>query len=246
MTLIAAALSLLAGCGGAQSISAQVRAVVQRYQAALAGRNGYEMCSLLSSEAQHELPILTPSPTAHRGQASGCLGFAKRLDELPIDQKVSARIREAKIGTPKVAGDRATVLVREPGESARELTLVKTSTGWKIGLPPPTTTPTFDLRGEPAISVEPPPAVAHAGGETLAQFNLGRKVRGGRGCLACHLIGQAGNNGPGPDLTQVGSRLPARAIERELVDPTAPMPSFRRLPRAEFRAVVTFLSLLRE
>lgn len=246
MSLIAAALSLLAGCGGAQSNSAQVRAVVKRYQAALVDRDGSEMCSLLSSDAKHELPILTPSPTARGGPASGCLRFAKRLDELPIDQKVSARIREAKIGAPKVAGGRATVLVREPGESARELTLVKTSTGWKIGLPPPTTTPTFDLRGEPAISVEPPPAVAHAGGETLAQFNLGRRVAADSGCLACHLIGQAGNNGPGPDLTQVGSRLPVPAIERTLADPTAPMPSFRRLPRAEFHAVVTFLSLLRE
>jgi hypothetical protein len=244
---ILAALSLmLNACGGSSSETERARSVVQRYRAALAGHNGAEMCSLLTTEAKHELANLVTSLPAHGGKAlGGCLSFAKRLDALPIDAKDSARIREAKIGTPKVVGNKATVLVREPGEGARELTLIKTPTGWKISLPPPATSPTFDLRGEPAISVEPPPTVAHSGGGTLAQFNLGRTVAAQSGCLACHRIGQAGNSGPGPDLTQVGARLPARAIERVVIDPKAPMPSFRRLPTAKLRAVVTFLSLLR-
>jgi mono/diheme cytochrome c family protein len=241
-----AALSLmLNACGGSSSETERARSVAQRYRAALATHNSAEMCSLLSTEAKHELANLTTSLPAHGGKAFGCLSFAERLDELPIDAKNSARIRDAKIGTPKVVGGKATVLVREPGEGARELTLIKTATGWKISLPPPATSPTFDLRGEPAISVEPPPTVAHSGGETLAQFTLGRTVAAQSGCLACHRIGQAGNNGPGPDLTQVGARLPARSIERALIDPTAPMPSFRRLATPKLRAVVTFLSLLR-
>ena len=61
------------------------------------------------------------------------------------------------------------------------------------------------------------------------------------GCLACHKIGENGNAGPGPDLTHIGSRLPAGAIARTLVNPTAPMPSFRNLPPKKFTAVVRFL-----
>ena len=65
------------------------------------------------------------------------------------------------------------------------------------------------------------------------------------GCLACHRIGETGNKGPGPDLTRVGSTLSSRKIERAILSPTAPMPSFRLLPKAKLRALVTFLSLLR-
>jgi ubiquinol-cytochrome c reductase cytochrome b subunit/menaquinol-cytochrome c reductase cytochrome b/c subunit len=93
--------------------------------------------------------------------------------------------------------------------------------------------------------VEPPATVARGGGETLAQFNLGRTVAAQSGCLACHRIGEAGNAGPGPDLTQVGARLPPLGIERSVVHPSAPMPSFRNLAKAKLRALVTFLSLLR-
>lgn len=200
------------------------------------------MCSLLSSEAKRELAVLVTPPSAHRETAFSCLSFAKRFDSLPIDTKASARIREAEIGTPKVALDKATVLVREPGATVREVTLIKTPTGWKVTLPSPTS-PTFDLLGEPAgVAVAPPATV---GGEKLAQFRLGGRVVAQSGCLACHRIGEAGNNGPGPDLTQVGGRLTAGAIERAIVDPTAPMPSFRNLPSAKLRALVAFLSLLR-
>jgi mono/diheme cytochrome c family protein len=102
------------------------------------------------------------------------------------------------------------------------------------------------IGGATTIPVEPPSAVARAGGRRLAGFNFGRAVTAQSGCLACHRIGETGNKGPGPDLTQVGARLPARAIERAIVHATAPMPSFRHLPQAKLAAVVTFLSLLRE
>ena len=51
-----------------------------------------------------------------------------------------------------------------------------------------------------------------------------------------------GNPGPGPDLTQIGAKLPAQAIERTLRNPTAPMPSYADLPPEKFDALVEYLS----
>jgi mono/diheme cytochrome c family protein len=95
------------------------------------------------------------------------------------------------------------------------------------------------------ISISPPAVLARADGSELARFNLGRTVAARAGCLACHRIGAQGSRGPGPNLTHVGSMLPARIIERVLVKPEAPMPSFSDLPRARLGALVVFLSLLR-
>jgi hypothetical protein len=156
-----------------------------------------------------------------------------------------ASIRNARVGTARVTGDTAMVLLREPGGSATEFTLMKTRTGWKIGVPPGRST-YFNRRGGPAaVTVEPPSTVAHVGGEKREQFYVGRSVVTQSGCLACHRIGAAGNAGPGPDLTQVGARLPPLGIERAILNPTAPMPSFRNLPKPKLKALVTFLSLLR-
>jgi menaquinol-cytochrome c reductase cytochrome b/c subunit len=101
------------------------------------------------------------------------------------------------------------------------------------------------IGGPPKIEVSAPPAVRAKGGKTLAEFRLGRRVAVESGCLACHRIGSAGHRAPGPNLTHVGSKLSPRDIERALVKPTAPMPSFKHLPPARFRALVVFLSLLR-
>ena len=99
--------------------------------------------------------------------------------------------------------------------------------------------------GPTLIAVSPPPAVVHAGGRQLAEFEQGRMVTAQSGCLACHRIGQNGNYGPGPDLTHIGSKLSVRGIEHAIIDPTAPMPSFKNLPAAKFKAAVTFLHDLR-
>lgn len=95
------------------------------------------------------------------------------------------------------------------------------------------------------LSIAPPPAALRAGGRLLSEFQLGRTVATQSGCLACHRIGEDGNRGPGRDLTYVGSRLSPGEIERALIHPAAPMPSFKKLPKAKLRALVTFLSLLR-
>jgi menaquinol-cytochrome c reductase cytochrome b/c subunit len=100
--------------------------------------------------------------------------------------------------------------------------------------------------GSPTTIEMPTPAhVVQAGGSTLSEFEAGKKVVAQSGCLACHKLGDNGNAGPGPNLTNIASRLPRQAIARTLVNPTAPMPSFRNLPPKKFEAVVNFLSQLK-
>src|SRR6187455_2095650 len=63
------------------------------------------------------------------------------------------------------------------------------------------------------------------------QYEEGKAVAASSGCTACHTFGENGNHGPGPDLTQVGARLPAPAIERTLLNPTSPMPPYTDLKK---------------
>jgi ubiquinol-cytochrome c reductase cytochrome b subunit/menaquinol-cytochrome c reductase cytochrome b/c subunit len=96
-----------------------------------------------------------------------------------------------------------------------------------------------------AVEIATPPAVTKAGGATLAEYNAGKDVVASSGCLACHKLGNNGNAGPGPNLTHIASRLPPQGIARTLVNPTAPMPSFKNLPPKKFEATVNFLSQLK-
>jgi menaquinol-cytochrome c reductase cytochrome b/c subunit len=96
-----------------------------------------------------------------------------------------------------------------------------------------------------AIEFATPTAVVEAGGNARAQYEAGKLVVAQSGCEACHKIGDNGNAGPGPNLTHIASRLPRQAIARTLVNPTAPMPSFKNLPPAKFQAIVNFLSQLK-
>jgi menaquinol-cytochrome c reductase cytochrome b/c subunit len=100
--------------------------------------------------------------------------------------------------------------------------------------------------GSPTTIEMPTPArIVAAGGSTLSEYESGKDVVAQSGCLACHKIGDNGNAGPGPNLTDIGARLPRQGIARTLVNPTAPMPSFRNLPPQKFKAVVNFLSQLK-
>jgi menaquinol-cytochrome c reductase cytochrome b/c subunit len=78
-----------------------------------------------------------------------------------------------------------------------------------------------------------------------ASAQAGQQVANQSGCGACHKFGEAGNPGPGPDLSHIGSKLPQQAIARTLRNPTAPMPSFAGLPPKQFDALVQYLSALR-
>jgi ubiquinol-cytochrome c reductase cytochrome b subunit/menaquinol-cytochrome c reductase cytochrome b/c subunit len=96
-----------------------------------------------------------------------------------------------------------------------------------------------------AAEIATPVAVVKNGPAAVSRFNEGRLVVAQSGCEACHVIGENGNAGPGPVLTHVGARLPRDAIARTLVNPTAPMPSFKNLPPKKFNAVVNFLEALK-
>jgi menaquinol-cytochrome c reductase cytochrome b/c subunit len=96
-----------------------------------------------------------------------------------------------------------------------------------------------------AIEMKTPPSVTAQGGTILAEYEAGKEVVAQSGCLACHKIGDNGNDGPGPQLTHIGARLPRQGIARTLVNPTAPMPSFKNLPAKKFNAVVAFLAQLK-
>src|SRR5271168_1824948 len=93
------------------------------------------------------------------------------------------------------------------------------------------------------VNLPTPASVVQTGGALLTSYQAGRLAVAQSGCEGCHKIGDNGNSGPGPNLTHIGARLPHQAIARTLVNPTAPMPSFKNLPPAKFSAIVNFLSL---
>jgi menaquinol-cytochrome c reductase cytochrome b/c subunit len=103
--------------------------------------------------------------------------------------------------------------------------------------------------GPPTQIDEPTPARIKAmGPEMLAEYEKGKQVVAQSGCLACHKIGENGNGGPGPSLTEIGARLPSQAIARTLINPTAPMPSFSGLQKSspeKFDALVAYVSQLK-
>jgi menaquinol-cytochrome c reductase cytochrome b/c subunit len=95
------------------------------------------------------------------------------------------------------------------------------------------------------IDLEAPQSVVDLGAANLRTWESGKQVVAQSGCLACHKIGENGNTGPGPDLSQIGARLPRQAIARTLVNPTAPMPPFTNLPSQKRDNLVEFLASLK-
>jgi quinol---cytochrome c reductase cytochrome c subunit, bacillus type len=93
-----------------------------------------------------------------------------------------------------------------------------------------------------AIETPTPAALIKAGGPALAVYEEGKAGVAQSGCLGCHKLGDNGNNGPGPEITHIGSRIPRYGIARTLVNPTNPMPSYKHLPAKKFEAIVDFLS----
>jgi hypothetical protein len=99
---------------------------------------------------------------------------------------------------------------------------------------------------EPAQPLlELPPAADRQSQSARRQLEAGRLAVAQSGCLACHRIGDIGNRGPGKNLTHVGSELAPAAIARALVNPRAPMPSFRGIPAPRFKDIVRYLAALR-
>ena len=81
---------------------------------------------------------------------------------------------------------------------------------------------------------------------SAAEFDEGKEVVASQGCLGCHKIGSNGG-ALGPDLTEVGARLPAAAIARSVIVGPSFMPAYDRLqtddPEA-FDALVQYLASL--
>ena len=92
-----------------------------------------------------------------------------------------------------------------------------------------------------SVDMAPPSNLSPA---QAAVFRSGADVVGESGCLACHVIGDNGNNGPGPVLTHIAATVPKAQIASTLINPTPPMPSFRNLPKQKFADLVGFLSEL--
>jgi quinol---cytochrome c reductase cytochrome c subunit, bacillus type len=80
--------------------------------------------------------------------------------------------------------------------------------------------------------------------KVAADVEPGKEVAAQSGCLACHKIGENGNNGPGPELTHIGARLPRNAIARSLEIGPSIMPSYSDLPPQKKEALTAFLASL--
>jgi ubiquinol-cytochrome c reductase cytochrome b subunit/menaquinol-cytochrome c reductase cytochrome b/c subunit len=94
------------------------------------------------------------------------------------------------------------------------------------------------------VDLKPPSSLSS---QQASTFKAGELVVGQSGCLACHVLGDNGNNGPGPPLTHIGSIRRPDAIASTLRNPTAPMPSFADLAQNQpqkFQNLVSFLSML--
>ena len=77
------------------------------------------------------------------------------------------------------------------------------------------------------------------------QYEAGKLITAQSGCLACHKIGHNGNDGPGPELTDIANKLPKAALLRTLENPTAPMPSYSGMSTEKKQQLVDFLAQLR-
>jgi quinol---cytochrome c reductase cytochrome c subunit, bacillus type len=80
--------------------------------------------------------------------------------------------------------------------------------------------------------------------DVAPQYQAGEEVAAQSGCLACHKFGENGNS-LGPDLTHIGSKLPAPAIERTVQVGPSFMPSYADLPPDKFKDLIDFLSSLK-
>jgi menaquinol-cytochrome c reductase cytochrome b/c subunit len=80
--------------------------------------------------------------------------------------------------------------------------------------------------------------------QVAERYEPGKEVVAQSGCLACHKLGENGNDGPGVDLTEIGSRIPRAAIVRSLQVGPGIMPSYRNLPPQKLEDAASFLSSL--
>ena len=84
--------------------------------------------------------------------------------------------------------------------------------------------------------------------EVPPQYEAGKQVAAQSGCLACHIFEHNGNDGPGPELTEIGAKLPRAAIARSLEVGPGIMPSYHALKENDpekFDDLTAFLASLK-
>lgn len=80
--------------------------------------------------------------------------------------------------------------------------------------------------------------------EVAPRHEAGKEVVASAGCLACHKIGENGNDGPGPELTHIGADIPRAAILRSVEIGPGIMPSYRDLSTKKKEKLADFLASL--
>lgn len=162
----------------------------------------------------------------------GCKLLAPdKKNPLPTDAQI-----DSMVGT--VDGDRARWRVPAIDDSG---TAVYKDDHWIFGPDDAAPAP----GSPPLIDIETPDRVVQQGEQAVAAFNAGKQIAPQAGCLACHKIGDSGNDGPGSPLTHIGAKRSRQAIRQALIDPVAPMPSFKDLPQDRLDQLVAFLSQLK-
>jgi menaquinol-cytochrome c reductase cytochrome b/c subunit len=78
--------------------------------------------------------------------------------------------------------------------------------------------------------------------EVPPELETGKQVVAGEGCLGCHKLGENGNV-LAPELTEIGAKLPAAAIERTIQIGPSFMPEYD-LSQEKLDAAVQFLASL--
>lgn len=80
---------------------------------------------------------------------------------------------------------------------------------------------------------------------TSPQYEQGKEIVAQSGCLACHSIGENGSEGGlGPDLTEIGAKIPRRAIKQSIEIGPGIMPAFRGFGEKDLNTVADYLASL--
>jgi mono/diheme cytochrome c family protein len=95
-----------------------------------------------------------------------------------------------------------------------------------------------------SVSSLPAPSALRLRGQAKAQADAGRAIVERAGCLACHAIAGQGNDGPGQNLTHIGSQLTSPELSKVIRHPRAPMPSFAALPPHQLSELTAYLHAL--
>jgi hypothetical protein len=134
IALLSAAALAVGGCGGDDSgggggggdDESQIRNVITSYAAAVADRDGDKACGYLTDTARQQIEAVADSL-----DADGCAGVMEKLTEQASSDDRD-QLKDIKVTSVKIDGDRATVQVEAAGEKGDPSTVVKQDGDWKI------------------------------------------------------------------------------------------------------------------